>query len=82
MKNKIIIAIAFLCMIIGYLYIGYLDTHYTRKATYQGDGRFIDNCGYEWVYDGDFTINNQYELRMYNNGTDATITDDEILEVK
>lgn len=85
------ITIAF-CAIIFMLIIlitsGYSDTHYSTTATVSSveDNKvtFVDGAGYVWViYDGERYGKGQFvELKFYNNTTDYTREDDEIVKVK
>lgn len=69
-------------MTISILLVGYSQNHYTKQATYYGNGMFIDKQGFEWVYDGDFEVGKQYKLKIFNNSTDSIIADDEVVSVK
>ena len=66
---------------------GYSDTHYTTVAevfSVSEDGTtFVDGAGYVWeVYDTCYKKGDYVELKFYNNTTDYTREDDEIVKVK
>lgn len=57
-------------------------TEYTQKATYIGDGNFIDENGNEWAVDSDeYKKGKKYTLSMHDNGTENIITDDVIVDI-
>ena len=89
--NFIQIATLAICSIIFILCIlmtcGYGDTHYTTTAivsTVDDSGTtFVDGAGYVWaVYDTCYEKGQFVELKFYNNTTDYTREDDEIVKVK
>lgn len=83
MKERIVCALCAVFLLLAFLYVGYMESHYTRMARYVGDNKFVDKCGYVWEYEGDFKKNQhyEYELVMFDNHTE-TITDDEIIKIK
>ena len=81
LKNYVFPIFIFIIIVYMFLVVAYSESHYTRIATYKGDNTFVDNCGYEWKYDGDFKIDKKYELKMFTNNTNSVITDDEILTI-
>lgn len=82
LEDKIKGALVFIGFFLMVVFVGFSENHYTRTATYYGDGKFIDYCGYVWIYDGDFEIGKDYELSMFTNGTDSIIHDDKVLKVR
>lgn len=82
------LAICAMAFIISILVIGgYGDTHYTTTAivsTVDDSGTtFVDGAGYVWaVYDTCYEKGQFVELKFYNNTTDYTREDDEIVKVK
>lgn len=77
-------------------FAGYMETHYTLKGTMyylsNNEYKIEDTNGNVWIWesDEDFDYDYQFEFKpvhqvkmtMFTNGTDNTITDDEILDIK
>ena len=66
---------------------GYFDTHYTTTATVWEVGDdytlLVDGAGYVWeVTDTNYRQGQFVEIEFFNNTTDYTRDDDEILKVK
>lgn len=75
-------------MCIGLLVLGLLggyEATYTREATVSnvenGIVYAVDNCGYEWTYQGSATIGESVTLIMDDAHT-STIKDDIVIKVK
>lgn len=65
----------------------YFDTHYTREAEVIevfGDAvAAIDKQGNVWEFEADnLKVGQMVTLKMYTNGTDHKITDDEVIGIK
>lgn len=75
-------------LLIGF--VGHIETHYTRDAevvSICGDVvTFECECGYLWDWEKEshesYRKGDKVTLKMFTCGTDATITDDIIEEVK
>lgn len=66
---------------------GYFDTHYSTTATVLNvddtSTTFVDCAGYLWaVNDTDYHKGQTVKIKFFNNCTDYTREDDEILNVK
>lgn len=92
-KLEEILEIIFGVIIFGILFIvlpgigGYIETHYTREAKVVSIENEIivveDKIGMLWEFEGDsFEINDDVKMKMFNNYTDETIKDDEIISIK
>lgn len=67
---------------------GYIECNYTREdcvvieATETG-AIFEDKCGFTWYVDCEgYEVGDKADLKMYNNGTNNCIDDDEIRGLK
>ena len=83
-----LLGLGFVAIIFGALAIGgYCDTRYTQVAEVLDvtptETLFIDPAGYVWaVSDTDYHKGQFVKLYFFNNTTDYTREDDEILKVK
>lgn len=68
---------------------GYIETHYSREMeVYDKEGNILileDNQGNLWEYEtenNDYRLGQKYKVKMFNNYTDNTIYDDEIIRIE
>lgn len=84
MACGLVLGLLIVSMLIG----GYSDTHYSVQAdVYRKEGNsvyLIDGAGYIWELTDrdDLMIGQSVKLKFYNNTTDYTRTDDEIVGVR
>lgn len=81
-------SLAILFVLACFVFCGYIENHYTRKATvYTVENNiitFIDEQGNYWKWEEEeesFVTGESVKLRMFNNYTINEITDDVIIKV-
>ena len=67
--------------------VGYWETHYNRDGVVTSvSGQLVeveDKTGLTWEFYGDgFRTGDNVRMVMFNGGTDGTVYDDEIIDVK
>ena len=66
---------------------GYIECNYTREDCVVVEASptgavFEDKCGFTWYWEEEgFEVGDVVDLKMYNNGTNNCIDDDEIKKV-
>ena len=87
MKNKIIYTLALIVIVIILMIGGWSDTHYSTTAVvYQQDDNstiMVDAAGYLWEVTNrpDLKLNDIVTIKFFNNCTDYTREDDEIIKI-
>lgn len=89
-KHFINFLLALLVLLLFYIPMGicgYIECHYTIKATVKGvydtKIKVEDQRGHEWYFEGDgYEIGDKLKLKMFNGYTDNTLDDDEIINAK
>ena len=81
MKKNLLVVVLLVCL---YCVIGWYECNYTRtncvvvEASPTG-AIFEDKCGFTWYVECEgYEVGDRAHLKMYNNGTNNCIDDDEV----
>lgn len=86
-RRRVRTIVIIIVMIMMYVFVSYINTHYTREATviHTANNYYavaVDNNGNEWEFCADnICVGQEIEMKMYTNHTD-TIYDDEVVGIK
>ena len=83
-KNLLVVAIILgLCCTVGYIEYNYTRHDCVVVEASPTGAIFEDECGFTWYVECEgYQVGDKADLKMYNNGTDSCIDDDEVKGLK